>query len=466
MNRWAWDELTRITGGRWHIEPESPSIDFAGVCIDTREMQAGQVFFAFVGEQTDGHGYLEQAQSKGAAACVVTESQRVPKDLSLPTLIVDDPQQALTDLARAWRARLRAKVIAITGSNGKTTTCRLMHGVCTSAGRAFVSPKSFNNALGVPITILNTPFDADYLVAEVGMSTPGEIAARTELLRPDTSIITSIGRAHLEALGSIDKIAHEKSQIICNAPEHSIGIVPAGNEPLNRALDGDTHRIERMGDDFEVIGVDDIGSRFTIDGVEFSVPIAGAHNASNAGLCVLAARALGIDDSVTGVGLASSKPPAMRFERVVIETAGNPIVIINDAYNANPDSMRAALATFANLNTDGPKVVVLGEMLEMGDSGPSEHDSLAQHVSGMDAFDRVVLLGAGFEHTDAVGLGVAMFPDSSDARIMEVARTITAGETVLIKGSRGVKLERLIAILGDMHASSRSQTHGDSPTHA
>lgn len=466
MSRWAWDELSRATGGRWHIEPESPSIDFTGVCIDTREMQAGQVFFAFVGEQTDGHGYLEQAKSKGAAACVVTDSRRVPHGFSLPVLVVDDPQQALADLARAWRVRLRAKVIAITGSNGKTTTCRLMHGVCSNAGSSFVSPRSFNNALGVPITILNTPFDADYLVAEVGMSTPGEIAARTELLRPDVSIITSIGRAHLQSLGSVENIAQEKAEIIRNAPEHSIGIVPAGIEPLSRALDGDPHRIERMGDDFEVIGVDDSGSRFAIDGVEFSVPIAGAHNASNAGLCVLAARALGIDDSVTRVGLASSKPPAMRFERVVIETAGDPIVVINDAYNANPDSMRAALATFAGLNTDGPKVVVLGEMLEMGGSGPSEHDSLAQHVSGMDAFDRVVLLGAGFADIDAVGLGVVMFPDSSDARFKEVARTIEAGETVLIKGSRGVKLERLIAILGDLHASSRSQTHGDSPTHA
>lgn len=466
MSAWAWDEMAQAAGGRWLVEPESSSLDFVGVCIDTRELRLGQIFFAFVGEQADGHGYLEQARSKGASACVITDPDRVPAGFALPVLVVDEPQRALTDLAAAWRAQLRAWVIAITGSNGKTTSCRLMHSVCSAAGKAFVSPKSFNNALGVPITILNTPVDAGYLVAEVGMSTPGEIAERTRLLRPSISIITSIGRAHLQALGSIENIAREKAQIIAAAPEHAIGIIPTGIEALEHVLRGDAHRVERMGDAFELIGIDASGSRFSIAGINFSVPLAGAHNAHNAGLCVLAARVMGIEDDIIREGLANATPPPMRFERVQIETASGPIVVINDAYNANPDSMRAALSTFADLQTDGAKVVVLGEMLEMGASGPAEHQSLAEHVSGMGAFDRVVLIGAGFARIDAASLGLTMLPESSEAQIKAIAKQIEPGETVLIKGSRGVKLERLVAILGDLHASSRSQTHGDTPTHA
>ncbi len=466
MSAWAWDELAQAAGGRWLVEPESASLDFAGVCIDTRELRPGQIFFAFVGEQADGHAYLAEARAKGASVCVVTHPDRVPEDLGIPVLAVDDVLDALTRLASDWRERIKAWVIAITGSNGKTTTCRLMHSVCGAAGKSFVSPKSFNNALGVPITILNTTVDAEYLVAEVGMSTPGEIAERTRLLRPSISIITSIGRAHLQALGSVENIAREKAQIITAAPEHAIGIIPAGIAVLDDAFRDDPHTLFSLGEVLRVELCDQHGCDFLLGGEPFRVSLPGEHNAHNAGLCVLAARAMGIDDSTIREGLANATPPPMRFERVQIETASGPIVVINDAYNANPDSMRAALSTFADLKTDGAKVVVLGEMLEMGASGPTEHQSLAEHVSGTGAFDRVVLIGAGYAGIDAAPLGLTMLPESSDAQIKAIAQLIEPGETVLIKGSRGVKLERLIAILGDLYASSRSQTHGDTPTHA
>ncbi len=466
MSAWGWDEFAQAAGGAWHIEPTTGSLNFVGVSIDTRDLQPGQVFFAFVGEQRDGHSHLDQAKANGAGVCVVTHPDRVPAGFGLPTLVVDDPRQALTRLARAWRATLGASVIAVTGSNGKTTTCRLMHSVCAAAGKSFVSPKSFNNALGVPITILNTPADAEYLVAEVGMSTPGEIAERTRLLRPSISIITSIGRAHLQALGSVANIAREKARIIRDAPDDALGIIPGGIGTLEDAIADDPHAIHRLDDRFELREATSTASGFAIDGARFSVSMPGVHNARNAALCVLAARHLGIDDAVIRDGLAHAVGPAMRFERVVIETGTAPIIVINDAYNANPDSMRAALSTYADLQTDGAKVVVLGEMLEMGESGPAEHESLAEHVSSMVAFDRVVLIGAGFARTDAASLGLTMLPESGDPQIKAIAQQIEPGETVLIKGSRGVKLERLITILGDLHASSRSQTHGDAPTHA
>lgn len=456
MSSWAWDDFAHAAGGSWRSNPQGPMLPFAGVSIDTRSIEPRQVFFAFVGEQVDGHEYLRAACDVGASACVVTHPERVPDDITIPVLVVGDALDALTRLAGAWRDRIAARVIAITGSNGKTTTCRLMQSVCGAAGKTYASPKSFNNALGVPITILNTPIEAEYLVAEVGMSTQGEIAARNALLRPDLAMITSIGRAHLEGLGSIENIAREKAQLIASAPAEAVGVIPGGIGTLENALRGDSHRIVRLGEGFMLESHDQHGSVFSIEGVRFSVPLPGQHNAHNAALCVLAGRELGIDDAIIHAGLASATPPAMRFERTQIETIAEPIVVINDAYNANPDSMRAALATFAELPTAGPKIAVLGEMLEMGAIGPGEHQSLADHAAGLGVLDRVVLLGVSFSHVRVGDPRVEVIGERSDEAIERVARSLCPGDTVLIKGSRGVRLERLIAKLGDLHASGRS----------
>ncbi len=466
MNAWAWDEIARIAGGVWHIAPASDECPFVGVSIDTRSIEPGQMFFAFIGEQVDGHKYLMSAQDSGAGACIVTHADRVPDGMTIPVLVVGDALHAMTQLASAWRDRIGARVIAITGSNGKTTTCRLMQGVCEAAGKTFASPKSFNNALGVPITVLNTPADTEFLIAEVGMSTPGEIAARTRLLRPDIAIITSIGRAHLEGLGSIENIAREKADLISTAPVAAVGVIPDGIGVLDDALRDDPHPIMRLGDGFQIEQIDQDGGAFSIHTVPFGVPIPGPHNAHNAGLCVLAARALGIDDDTIRDGLTNATPPAMRFQRIEIPTQTNPIVVINDAYNANPDSMRAALSTFVALQTPGRKLAVLGEMLEMGTIAPAEHQSLADHAIGYGTLDQITLLGASFKDAQTDDPRCTIVPDRSDAAIARIAAEIRPGDTVLIKGSRGVKLERLIDKLGDLHASGRSKEQENAPTNA
>ena len=332
--------------------------------------------------------------------------------------------------------------------------------------KTFASPKSFNNALGVPITVLNTPADTEFLIAEVGMSTPGEIAARTRLLRPDIAIITSIGRAHLEGLGSIENIAREKADLIATAPDAAVGVIPDGIGVLDAALRDDPHPIVRLGDGFQIEQIDEGGCSFSINAVPFRVPIPGAHNAYNAGLCVLAARALGIDDNTTRDGLAHATPPEMRFQRIEIATQSDPIVIINDAYNANPDSMRAALSTFVALRTPGRKLAVLGEMLEMGTIEPAEHQSLADHAIGYGSLDQITLLGASFKDAQGDDPRCTIVPDRSDDAIARIAAEIRPGDTVLIKGSRGVKLERLIDKLGDLHASGRSKEQENAPTNA
>ncbi|MCR9074955.1 MAG: UDP-N-acetylmuramoyl-tripeptide--D-alanyl-D-alanine ligase [bacterium] len=466
MNAWAWDDFAGVAGGSWHTSPGDDALSFVGVSIDTRSIEPGQVFFAFIGEQVDGHDYLTKARDGGAGACVVTHAERVPDDLGIPVLVVKDPQEALTRLANAWREWIQARVIAITGSNGKTTACRLMEGVCGAAGKTHASPKSFNNALGVPITVLNTPVDAAYLVAEVGMSTPGEIAARNATLRPDVAIITSIGRAHLEGLGSIENIAKEKAQLISTAPAGAVGVIPGGIGVLEDALAGDPHRILRLDDRFKLETSDAHGCGFRIGQDSFRVALPGDHNASNAALCVLAGRELGINDDVIRDGLAGATPPAMRFERIQIATDADPIVVINDAYNANPDSMRAALATFIGLQAPGRKIAVLGEMLEVGETGPTEHRLLAEHATGLGRLDRVILLGASFASLEIDDPRVEVIHERSDKSIAAIAGTILPGDTVLIKGSRGVKLERLADNLGVTHASDRSNGKENAQTPA
>ena len=188
--QWSIKEIESITNARWLIEPKQDTIEFAGASIDTRSTKSNQFFFAFVGEHTDGHQYLTQAQVAGASLCIVSHQDRVPQDIQVPVLIVDDVLLSITQLAQIWRSKLNATVIGITGSNGKTTTCRILHAICKQAGPAWVSQKSFNNALGVPITILNTPTDATFLIAELGTSSKGEIAQRSTLLKPDIGIIT------------------------------------------------------------------------------------------------------------------------------------------------------------------------------------------------------------------------------------------------------------------------------------
>ena len=445
MSGWTEQSIARSAGGSWIIRPDSGSIAFAGVSINSRELQSDQGFVAFVGVHTDGHRYLQHAADAGASFCIITDPEAVPEGFTTPTLLVDDPLSSLTGLARAWRDRLSACVIAITGSNGKTTTCRIMHAIASKSGRSSVSMKSFNNALGVPITILNTPLDADYLIAEVGTSTPGEIAERTKLLRPDLCIITSVGSAHLEALGSLDGVAREKADLIRRAPPEAVGVYHDGNELLDSALHDDPHRCLVLGREqrFEVTETTLGHTGFRIDEDRFNVIMPGEHSAFNAGLCVLAARSLGLSDQHIRDGLGAVTPPPMRFERTSIETATQPIVVINDAYNANPDSMRASLRTFAGIDLPEPRVAVLAEMLELGQSASSAHAELAEFAKTLPGIGRVIFLGG-------------LYPEPDAESIKSLADLIEPGQSVLLKGSRGVGLERLIPLLRNKHGSNRS----------
>tara|TARA_R110000868_G_scaffold119469_1_gene316482 strand:- start:173398 stop:174813 length:1416 start_codon:yes stop_codon:yes gene_type:complete len=449
MSGIGWDNAVWTSIGRWVIEPKADDQTPSGAAIDTRVLIRGQIFVAYVGERVDGHAYLSAAKSKGAAVCIVTDASKIPDGFDVPTLIVKNPTDAMTVLAAHWRSQFAGTVIGITGSNGKTTTTRLVYAVLSEHGNAWVSSKSHNNAIGVPMSVLNTPLSSDFAIFELGTSSHGEIAERAALVQPDIAVITSIGRAHLKELGSIDGVCAEKASILLSTK--SRGIVPSGVEPLDRVISAlaVSCEIERLDQSrLKNIIIAEQRVEFELDGSKFQAPVPGAHNASNAAMAVLVGRACGMDDADIARGLLNAKLPEMRLDRVEIPTKSEPIVIYNDAYNANPDSTRAALSFFESINPDTHKVIVLGDMLELGSSGPDEHASLVSELDSVQG--RVVLVGPLY-HAAAEGSAYERWTAIDDFTMTEVARSIKPGDVVLLKGSRGVGLERLVYILINRH---------------
>jgi UDP-N-acetylmuramoyl-tripeptide--D-alanyl-D-alanine ligase len=467
MSVLTFEDIRIVMDAGWVIEPKPEAFDFVGVAIDTRAIEPGHLFFAFVGEQADGHDFLAHAAKAGAGMGIVIDASKVPNDLEMPVLVVADALEAITKLASAWRQRLKAKVIAITGSNGKTTTCRLVHSVCAQSGSSVVSQKSFNNALGVPITILNTPEDADYLIAELGTSSPGEIAARSMLIEPDIAVITSIGSAHLEELGDRDGVACEKAQIIKALSDGAHAIIVGGITELESALASESDRVQitRIGTEvpIEIVEATDRHTSFTLTGEGFTVPMLGRHNASNASLAIAVGRVLGIDDEMIRAGLMRAKLPAMRFDRIEIPTKTNPIVLYNDAYNANLDSMRASLQTFDALELVHPKIAILGDMLELGDHSAEQHRALVNELVNFPSIDRFILVGPSFADAASPSDRVMIYPEPDAQAMTQIARSVLPGSSLLLKGSRGIALERLVYILISSSAARPPSTKAHPP---
>jgi len=464
MSGMSWDTVLSVSSGRWAVAPTGDQPPPVGVAIDTRELHRGQTFVAYVGQRVDGHAYLDQARDLRAAMCIVTDATKIPEGFDVPTLVVDDATDALTAMAMHWRSQMQGTVIGVTGSNGKTTTTRLIHAVLNNGGKAWVSSKSHNNAIGVPMSVLNAPLDAEHAIFELGTSSPGEIAQRAQLVLPDIGVITSIGRAHLEELGSIEGVCSEKASMLGHVKNHAI--VPDGvlDEAIRLLAPGCT--IERVGQQhLSSIKIDERSVSFEFGGHPFTVPVPGVHNASNAAMAVLVGRACGMDDPNIAAGLLSARLPEMRLSRIEIPTKSDPIVIYNDAYNANPDSTRAALTFFEGLRTDANKVVVLGDMLELGSAGEREHDLLIDDLEGITlGGGRIVLVGPMYAKA-VLGGGdrFESYPVTDDHAMTEIARTINLGDVVLIKGSRGVGLERLVYILINRHTPYAKSGQSQSP---
>lgn len=472
---WAADELADAAGGVWSAPPPAAFRAF-GVSIDTRELAAGAVFVALQGERTDGHDHLVSAHAAGASAAVV---QRVPDEAprGLSLLVVPDPVAALQAMARVWRERLRAagtRVIAVTGSNGKTTCVRFIHAALRPTLTGGHAPKSFNNHLGVPITLLNARPGDDYVICEIGMNAPGEIEHLTGLASPDVCAITSIGRAHVGGLvdgsaGEADglaRVAREKWSLFTASPAEATRVT---THAVMDVVERTGVRAALAVPDAVTIAAapaeirqDEAGVEFSVESVRARAPMVGRHNAQNGALALTVARAMGVRAAVAAEGLAHAEGPPMRLAVERLASGDGTITLLNDAYNANPDSVLAAIETLASMDSTGARIAVLGDMLELGPGSEAMHAEVGARA-GEAGIDGVWAFGpesaAAARAARAAGVGDVRHEASVEGESLTGwARAVKPGDVVLVKGSRGVRLERFVRTL---HEAARAGAHAN-----
>lgn len=459
---WTGSALVEATGGRPLGQmPDS----VGGISIDTRSLNPGDAFFAIRGETLDGHDFATAAMAAGAGVLVVAE-QKLPAlgRLNVAKIVVPDVLQALEMTGIAARARSRAKVIAVTGSVGKTSTKEALRHALSSVGKVHASDKSFNNHWGVPLTLARLPQDADFAVFEIGMNHAGEIRPLTAMVRPHAAVITLIAAAHLGHFRSLDEIAEAKAEIF-------EGVEPGGTALLNR----DDPRWKLLRKLARAAGVDDIrdfgenaradfrlvaceadaeGSSLTvrIAGRDLLVRVGapGRHVVQNALAVLGAASVVGADvDKVAGA-LATLVPEAGRGRRHELSLSAGTISLIDESYNANPASMKAAidLLIASPVRVGGRRIAVLGDMLELGEHAADLHAGLADIILGRE-IDVVLLAGPEMRAlADRLAGGPAVEYRANVEELKPVLMdTIRAGDTLVIKSSKGVGFSRLVDAL-------------------
>ncbi len=448
------DEIASAIEGRPLGQPGHYVVD--GVSIDSRQARSGELFFAIEGERFDGHSFVASAIDAGAMAAVVSHPDRVPADLHQLglLLLVDDTAAALGRLAAYHRRQVPATVIAVTGSNGKTTTKEMIHQVLSGRRRGRGAPKSFNNAIGVPLTLLSVEPDDDYVVVEIGSSAPGEVAALARLASPDIGVITSVAETHLEQLGDLDGVAAEKASLGENLREGGVLIVNGESDVLAAKLRRRRRRGPRLVRYGRCDGVELRATRLSAsgqgvsfrvnDGERVDLPIPGEHNVLNALAAVGVARELGVHVSEAAARLAAFQPPSMRLE---VHRWGA-VTLINDAYNANPASMASALEVLSGWDGAARRVFVSGEMRELGDVARLKHQELGRRIAEA-GVDVLVAVGGHAETVARATLRVAptvavTTAADTDAASRSLDELIRPGDVVLLKGSRAVGLEALV----------------------
>lgn len=483
---WTADDLVEATGG-------TPSAPFqaTGVSIDTRTLQPGDLFVALRGESGDGHAFVADALARGAAGAMVHE--QVPG--AGPLLRVDDTLAALTRLGGFARTRFTGRVVAVTGSVGKTTTKEMLRTVLSAFGPTYAAVASYNNHWGLPLTLARTPADAAFCVVEIGMNHAGEIAPLARLARPHVAVITAVEKAHIGYLGSIEAIADEKASICRGLEPGGVAVFPADSPQLPRlhaaagparvltfgAAPDATMRL--LSADADADGsnvVAELGGKT----FRFRLNAPGPHMVMNAlaaltavvavaapvswpGLARLPTSSLpGVSKDVDGrarpghdtdkltQALEAFVPIPGRGTRRQIALPGGTALLLDESYNGNGASMRAALAVLA-LQPARRRIAVLGDMLELGDAGPAEHAALAAPV--MAAADRLFACGPLMRHLfDAVPPHVrAAHAANSAALASIVANQVEPGDAILVKGSLGSRMKAIINALEALTAETR-----------
>ncbi|UTE77943.1 MULTISPECIES: UDP-N-acetylmuramoyl-tripeptide--D-alanyl-D-alanine ligase [unclassified Rossellomorea] len=425
-----------------------------GVSIDTRKIGSGNLFVPFKGENVDGHEFVRQAIDNGASAALWDINVPNPPE-DIPVIVVEDPLLALQSLANQYRHELDLKVVGITGSNGKTTTKDIVANLLSVKYRVHKTQGNYNNHIGLPLTILSLPQDSEVAVLEMGMSGFGEIELLSEISQPDAAIITNIGESHLQDLGSREGIAKAKLEIVKGLKPDGL-FAYYGDEPLlQEGVKGiGLKNMETFGRSESnniyptKIEMNNQGSYFetsVAEGETFFLPVLGQHNIHNALAGILIARHFGLTVEEMKEGLQSLKLTQMRMEMVEGKKGES---IINDAYNASPTSMKAAIGLVSELEGFRTKILVLGDMLELGDQEEEFHQEIG-HLIDQEKIQQVFTFGR-------LGTFIAKgalenFPEErvhsymdKESLAQELSSLIKGDELILFKASRGMKLEEII----------------------
>ena len=423
---------------------------FSEVSTDTRTLKREALFVALTGEHFDGHDFLEAAREAGATGAVVRRGS--PHLDGMEQFEVDDPLVALGLLARARRREVPGPVIAVTGTNGKTATKEMLAKALGTRWKVHSTLANLNNLIGVPRTILTAPDDTEALVLEAGANAVGEIERLRDIIEPTVAVVTNVSAGHLAGFGSLEAVLAEKVSLVRDAPVAVVGTRP---EELFEEAGRSAHRVISAGTggraevtpDEWTVGEDGRGT-LTFRGRRVELPLVGRHQVENATIALAVAVELDLDLTRVARALEEVSLPAGRCEVVRRDGNGSGLVILNDSYNANPESMRASLETAADMRADRPFVAVVGSMLELG-----EHSSRL-HLESAEAILRQnpKLIGATGDFIDAfetLGVPGDRLVTSRDVEELgSVLRGRLAGnEFVLVKASRGVGLERVIPLL-------------------
>jgi UDP-N-acetylmuramoyl-tripeptide--D-alanyl-D-alanine ligase len=464
---WTLDEIVAATGARVGAGFSNAS----GASIDTRTLNPGDLYFAIKGDVHDGHDFVQAALEKGASAAVVSEDKVAAFKDPDRLIVVPDVLEAMRQLGMLARKRSRAKIVAITGSVGKTGTKEAMRLALSRQGATHASVASYNNHWGVPLTLARLPRDSQFGVFEIGMNHAEEILPLTGMVRPHVAVITTIEPVHIEFFPSMWGIADAKGEIFS-------GLEPGGTAVINRdspyfermrthALASNAGRILTFGEheaadiraeriivkpDLSVVEARVFGQPLT-----YRIGTPGRHIALNSLSVLAASHALGVDIAPVALSFADLKPPVGRGERTILSVSGGEALLIDESYNANPASVKAALSNLGAVELDarGRRIAVLGDMKELGSEGPSLHQGLAEAV---EANGIELLFAAGPLMQNLVDLlpkgKVAAHAETSADLVDAVCAAVRPGDAIMVKGSLSMKMALVVKALKERYGAS------------
>lgn len=458
MRKTSIKQILAATGGALVFGDEDNFI--SGIKHDSREVKPGDMFVAIAGNNQDGHKYIPQVAAAGASAVLVSHTdgwpEQLPEGTELNIILVGDTIQAMGDLARWYISDLGIKRVAVTGSVGKTSTRDMIYFVLSEKYNCGRNLKNYNNNVGLPISIFQFDENTQAAVLEMGMDAFGEIEYLSGIVKPDIGVITNIGVAHMEKLGSRQGIFKAKMEITENispAEEGGILVFAQDDEFLTKKRTAGDYGQVSVGyendADYTISDVDDFG----VEGIEFTVdhcgektrvrlPLPGVHNAINGALAIAVGGLLGVDVETAARGLAGASLTGSRLKKI----EGRSVTIIDDTYNANPDSMKSAIDVLAGSRAER-KVAILGDMFELGDNTENQHREVGEHAKAA-GLDMVIAIG-NLAANIAEGAQGVYFEKKEDF-LAEIDKYINSRDMILVKASRGMKMEEIVERLKDL----------------